>query len=309
MQLAKTKQQNYRLVTTNVDHGFLLAAPTTRAISDAAPKLPVPKPHKWQSIVYLHGIIDEEADPNSEHLVFTSGDFGSAYLTERWASRFVTELFRHFTVLFVGYSINDPVMRYITDAIAADKRRGYTHFIQPYSLVGAKQDQFEIASLDWEAKGVIPLLYSDENDHIFLHKTLKVWSEYCRDGLDSIEHIIKVHASKKPLPPYDSDESVLLVIDSLKKEDEKKLRGQKNFILSPKIEWLPVLEKEGLLAMPSTNKNQSLSHHIAYDLMQPHPVTFTLWHWLVDHHLESIEFVEWVISKKRQFTPSVYSSH
>jgi hypothetical protein len=92
LQLSKTVNQKHRLVTTNVDHGFLRSDPNIQSMIDAAPKLPVPKPHKWESVVHLHGIIDD-TDPNGEQLIFTSGDFGSAYLTERWASRFVTELF------------------------------------------------------------------------------------------------------------------------------------------------------------------------------------------------------------------------
>ena len=83
LQLSKTKTGNYRLVTTNVDHGFLTAENAVIKRSDSAPKLPVPKSHKWASVVHLHGLIDKEQDPNGEHLVFTSGDFGSAYLTER----------------------------------------------------------------------------------------------------------------------------------------------------------------------------------------------------------------------------------
>ena len=47
-----------------------------------------------------------------------------AYLTERWAARFVGELFRNYVVCFVGYSINDPVMRYMMDALAADRMLG-----------------------------------------------------------------------------------------------------------------------------------------------------------------------------------------
>ena len=57
-------------------------------------------------------------------LVVTSGDFGLAYLTERWAARFVSELFRNYIVCFVGYSINDPVLRYMMDALAADRMLG-----------------------------------------------------------------------------------------------------------------------------------------------------------------------------------------
>ena len=288
LQLAKTKQENYRLVTTNFDRGFVLADPATLAMSDAAPKLPVPKPHKWQSIVYLHGIIDEKSDPYSEHLIFTSGDFGAAYLTERWASRFVSELFRHFTVLFVGYSIDDPVMRYMTDAIAADKRRGYTHMKQPYVLAGvnATKKSFEDARLDWEAKGVNPILYDDENDHTYLHETLKEWAAYCRDGLDSIERIINSHASKPPLPPYEHDESVQLVVDVLKKNDKESFAAKKFCDVAP-IEWLPVLEKEGLLAMSAPRESSILTHNTDYDLVKPHPTTYYLWSWLVANHLES----------------------
>ena len=40
-------------------------------------------------------------------MVLTDADFGRAYLTEGWARRFLVELFRSFTVLFVGYSHND----------------------------------------------------------------------------------------------------------------------------------------------------------------------------------------------------------
>lgn len=219
LQLAKTKQHQYRLVTTNVDHGFILADSESLKVSDTAPKLPVPKDHKWHSIVYLHGLIDEVTDPNHENLVFTSGDFGSAYLTERWASRFVSELFRHFTVLFIGYSIDDPVMRYMTDAIAADRRRGYTHFKELYVLAGAKKSDFETAKLDWQAKGVKPLLYEDRNRHTYLHKTLQAWAAYCQDDLKSVERDIKTHAIKSPIEPYEHNHAVQLVIEHLKKDE------------------------------------------------------------------------------------------
>lgn len=64
----------------------------------------------------------DEASLN--RLVVTSGDFGLAYLVERWASRFVSELFRKLYSVFVGYSLNDPVMKYMMDAIAADRMLG-----------------------------------------------------------------------------------------------------------------------------------------------------------------------------------------
>lgn len=65
--------------------------------------LPLAKRSRWSGLVYLHGIIPSRLDEASlNRLVVTSGDFGLAYLTERWASRFVTDLFCNYVVCFVG---------------------------------------------------------------------------------------------------------------------------------------------------------------------------------------------------------------
>jgi len=96
----------------------------TRTNVHPAPFLPVPK-NKWDGLVYLHGLLDgTNSEANLNSLVATSGDFGLAYLIERWAARFVSELFRNYTVCFVGYSINDPILRYMMDALAADSMLG-----------------------------------------------------------------------------------------------------------------------------------------------------------------------------------------
>ena len=34
-------------------------------------------------------------------------------MTHAWAARFLLAMFREFTVLFVGYSHDDPIMRYL----------------------------------------------------------------------------------------------------------------------------------------------------------------------------------------------------
>lgn len=88
--------------------------------------------------MHLHGIIDDAIDPDGENFVFTSADFGTAYLTERWASRFAGESFRNLTVFFVGYGVNDPVIRYMTDAIAAERRKGDKNFLKLYVLAATQ---------------------------------------------------------------------------------------------------------------------------------------------------------------------------
>lgn len=127
LQLAQNQKGALRLVTTNFDRVFEAAAKRTKQPIQtyAAPMLPIPKNSRWNGLVYLHGALPKRPDENAlNRLVVTSGDFGLAYLTERWAARFVSELFRNYVVCFVGYSINDPVLRYMMDALAADRMLG-----------------------------------------------------------------------------------------------------------------------------------------------------------------------------------------
>ncbi|WP_293885601.1 SIR2 family protein, partial [Thiolapillus sp.] len=127
LRLARSPEDTLRLVTTNFDRMFHAAARRTKQEFHAytAPMLPIPKNSRWNGLVYLHGILPEEPDDTAlNRLVVTSGDFGLAYLTERWAASFVSELFRNYVVCFVGYSINDPVLRYMMDALAADRMLG-----------------------------------------------------------------------------------------------------------------------------------------------------------------------------------------
>jgi hypothetical protein len=101
-----------RLVTTNFDPHFSTA--TSAIFPDGkpceihyAPALPLGD--SFSGIVYLHGGVERPF----ERLVLTDSDFGRAYLTEGWARVFLQKLFERYTVLFVGYSHNDPVMNYL----------------------------------------------------------------------------------------------------------------------------------------------------------------------------------------------------
>ena len=124
LRLAKLRgETGVRLVTTNFDTLFEQASSAWHFGRDlhSGPILPIPRNDKaatWRSVVYLHGRLDEAGA--NEHLVMTSADFGRSYLTDAWAARFVARLFSDFTVLFIGYSLNDPVLRYMTDAFAAE---------------------------------------------------------------------------------------------------------------------------------------------------------------------------------------------
>ena len=128
LQLAQSRKGSLRLVTTNFDRVFEYAARRMKQQLNTcvAPMLPIPKTSRWNALVYLHGRLPKNQDNEAElnQLVLTSGDFGLAYLTERWAARFISELSRNYILCFVGYSINDPVLRYMMDALAADRMLG-----------------------------------------------------------------------------------------------------------------------------------------------------------------------------------------
>jgi hypothetical protein len=119
-----SRVKGMRLVTTNFDTYFEQADPALRVGVDvhSGPVIPIPRDDQegsWRSIVHLHGRLEPMPHANNQ-LVLTSADFGRAYLTKGWAARFVARLFAEFTVLFIGYSLNDPVLRYMTDAFAAE---------------------------------------------------------------------------------------------------------------------------------------------------------------------------------------------
>ncbi len=310
LELSKTKNQNYRLVTTNVDHGFLLADRNLKY--DAAPKLPVPKPYKWDTVVYLHGIIQTN-DPNGKQLVFTSGDFGTAYLTERWASKFVTELFRHFTVLFVGYSVDDPVIRYMTDAIASEKLWGYKSVNQPYVLAHTPPSKIRLNETIWRSRGIEPILYS--YSHSNLYSSLEEWKNFVRDGLNAKERVVRKEAKNTPVFPYDQDPGINRLIDVLSENPipitadisgyPAKVFRDINNPPAP-IEWLRVFEEEKLLSIPSLKKEISpiSENPIGANIIRPNKISWHLWGWLL-HHLENNKLIFWVIEKGCHLHPQL----
>lgn len=161
LELARTREGVLRLVTTNFDRIFenIIRPWKQKCETFVAPLLPIPKNSRWNGIVYLHGLLPEASSDETslQRLVLSSGDFGLAYLTERWAARFVSELFRNFIVCFVGYSIEDPILRYMMDALAADRMQGESKR-EAYAFGGYSPGKEKERADEWKAKGVTPIL-------------------------------------------------------------------------------------------------------------------------------------------------------
>lgn len=180
--------QNVRLVTTNFDDHFSTAAREGLAGGllkvYCAPALPLGD--RFHGLVHLHGNVREDA----ESLVLTDSDFGRAYLTEGWATRFLQALFPNFTVLFVGYSHNDPVMSYLARGITA----GSTRHERFAFTEDAKHEH-------WKYLGIRALPYRD-GEHAAIKTTLSRWCQ--RVSMKSVDHNGKIKAIvEKPVPPDD----------------------------------------------------------------------------------------------------------
>lgn len=168
-----------RIVTTNYDR-HLESALRDRWFDTIeiykAPALPLAI--DFSGLVYLHGSADQEP----MRLVATDQDFGRAYLTEGWAARFVHELFVERTVLFIGYSHNDPVVTYLARGLT---RKGLGRFVLAPKNEGLDQ---------WRYLGVelieYPLRTGSQQEHLALTECIEEWSKHV--GMRIREHAEKV---------------------------------------------------------------------------------------------------------------------
>ncbi|MDD5323509.1 MAG: SIR2 family protein, partial [Methylococcales bacterium] len=287
LQLARDRNNNVRLVTTNFDRIFLHVMARIKPVipSYPAPLLPIPKNSRWNGVVYLHGLLPKTPDESAlNRLVVSSGDFGLAYLTERWAARFVSELFRNYIICFVGYSINDPVLRYMMDALAADKMLGeltpQAYAFGDYSA-GAKDQGL----VEWEAKGVTPVLYevpSGTHDHSALHRTLKEWADTHRDGVLGKERIVAQYAVNPPMASTREDNFIGRILWAISDKSSLPAKRFADLDPVPPLAWLEPLT-QGLFkhndlsrfdVPPKTEKDDKLTFSL---VRRPAPYTHAPW--------------------------------
>ena len=215
--LGMNRDQKLRLITTNYDLLFekAIAAKNPNLKTCQAPLLPVPK-QRWDALVYLHGLLPPDSSTQGlDDLVLNSADFGLAYLTERWAARFLSELFRNFSVCFVGYGINDPILRYILDALAADRASG--ELVQDafiFAECSAEKVKAEKTATEWQNKNVTPILYKKHSNHYYLYQILHDWAEAYSDGSDAKIKSIDTYAQAGPSSPFAVPEVSWALTDS-----------------------------------------------------------------------------------------------
>ncbi len=286
--LGKTRDGRTRLITTNFDRLFedVIAAKGWTIECFRAPLLPVPK-NRWDGLVYLHGLLTPSPTASDlDRLVVSSGDFGLAYLTERWAARFVSHLFRGYTVCFVGYSINDPVLRYMMDALAADRLLGEAppEMFAFGSFSKGKEDQ---RANEWRAKNVTPILYPEHRRHAYLHKTLCAWAETYRDGLRGKERIVVESTMARPLANTKQDYFVPRMLWALSDPSGLPAKRFAEMNPVPSLDWLEPLSEERLghadLARFGVAPESNVDNKLTFSLMRrPSPYGLAPWMCIID---------------------------
>jgi hypothetical protein len=298
LELARTPEGAYRLVTTNFDAGFVIAGQDPFPC-DVAPMLPPPRADQWKRLAHLHGLI--EADGRSlEDLILTSADFGDAYIRSGWASRFVTELFSNFSVIFIGYSVNDPVMRYLVDAMAVESvKRPRAHSV--YSFVPSDVPDEGTHRAKWKAKGIEAILYRWDETHNLLVGTIKAWADLHKGGQVGRLGVVSKYANIQPSKPYEQDHRVSQMIWALRDPTSQAARKFATSSPPPPVEWLEPLEASGLMSL--AGPPSPLGTWCSFNISQFDPAAKFLHAWLLEH-LDKPEVIERVIASNGVLDPT-----
>ena len=89
---------------------------------------------------------------------------------------FIYDAARLFNLVLVGYRADDPPMRYLLNAVAADGTR-FSDLKERFTFFGASPLDL-VALEDWKARGITPIHYDCKNEHGLLCETLERWAKF-----------------------------------------------------------------------------------------------------------------------------------
>lgn len=191
------KAESVRIVTTNYDLMIEKALKKQGWVVNrySAPALPLGD--DFTGIVHVHGAVDD-----SKYMVLTDKDFGIAYITEGYSARFLTRLFMNYTVLFVGYSYNDTIVKYLTRAIA-QKNSGKLFVLTDKS------------ETKWHLMGVEPIRYN-AGEHARMQEALVEIGTFVKRPLTDWRSWFNFISETPPTDPTDDSEISFCLNDIVK---------------------------------------------------------------------------------------------
>ena len=189
--ISLNKFREPQIVTTNFDLLFERGEKSGKLPIHVPPSLPDPTLGlPIGGIVYLHGRLSLPGTCD-HHYILSSVDFGMAYLSKGWAAKFINGLVENYTVVFIGYSAEDPPMKYLLQGLNWDGQFDRT------KLFAFDQGEPENIETKWRDKGVTPIAYLN-HDHLW--KTLSAWAvraDNPREWRRKVVRTTKDHPRKK----------------------------------------------------------------------------------------------------------------
>lgn len=164
------------IVTTNFDLLLQVAAQRLRSPLETYSLGSIPRPSRnseFSGVLHIHGAFDKKPSRTSE-LVLSDQDFGEFYLRRRIVPDFIYDAARLYHLVLVGYSANDPPMRYLLNAVAADGNR-FDDLKERFTFFGTNSPD-PVALADWNGRGITPIHYDSINGHDALRATLERWA-------------------------------------------------------------------------------------------------------------------------------------
>ena len=239
--LATTEEGSTRIVTTNFDRLF---DDCNRDLHIwEPPRLPdLSRSDDMNGIVYLHGKATREYDGAAGNgFVLSSSEFGRAYLSDGWATKFIREILEKYTVVFVGYTAEDPPVHYLLEALNDSGGK----LDQVYAFQSGHHDA---AVARWKHKGVEAISYDPADGHKALWNTIAAWASRARNPDNWNDGVVEM-ARQGPdeLRPYQRGQ-VAHLVSTL--EGVRKFSGGDN---PPPATWLCVFDKYRRYAKPENS--------------------------------------------------------
>lgn len=125
--------------------------------------------------MHIHGALDATVGRKAD-LVLSDQDFGEFYLRRRVVPDLIYDAARLFHLVLVGYSANDPPMRYLLNAVAADGSR-FDDLKERFTFLPSPDPPDPVQIEDWKGRGITPISYSEAKDHVCLRTTLSAWAK------------------------------------------------------------------------------------------------------------------------------------
>lgn len=184
-----------RLATTNYDLLFEDAWQKEfrhKPESFDARMAPRPGAHDFKGIIHIHGMLNADGKTPGQ-FVLSSRDFARYYLRSGVVANYIYDMVRRYRIVLIGYSADDPPMRYLMDAIGEDASLfGDMHY--PYAIAARQSASYDpigqLAVSRWKAKNIDPILFEERTDSdpfAPLWETLHAWAEWAREDMDWVQ--------------------------------------------------------------------------------------------------------------------------